>query len=120
MADLEEMECLHTRHNIWTLEGSEVLPINKTRRFPQQTSQLGPVWIFKVIFNDLMQPGVQFAKICPFMSSSSYVGSWRKTKNFKTPPKMAEVRIIQQVPARMWNLEDLRIPNKRKKSPQVT
>jgi len=47
MAGLGEKECLRTRHNIWTLEGAEVLPLTKTRRSTPQSPQSGPIWVSK-------------------------------------------------------------------------
>jgi len=37
VVDVGDTECLWTRHNLWMLEGAEVLPITKTRRPTPQT-----------------------------------------------------------------------------------
>lgn len=64
VSGLGETECLQTRCNIRRLEGAEALPVFKTRRPSSRTPQLGPIQVSrKQMFNDIIQTGVQFAKI---------------------------------------------------------
>ena len=62
VADLGETDRLRTRSNIQLVEEAEVLPV--TKKAITRHSQLGPVRVSqKQMFNDLIQAGVQFAKI---------------------------------------------------------
>jgi len=64
VANFGEGEHLRTRHNVWVVEGAEVLPLIKTRRAAPRAPRLGPIQVCqKQMFNDLIWAGVAFAKI---------------------------------------------------------
>ena len=78
--------------------------------------------IQKQMFNDLIAPGVQFAKT-DCQPNHVLFQLWRQleeNKKCQNTSKKAGVRIIGQVPVRTWNLEDSIVTNKKKKTPQVT
>lgn len=123
VSDLGETECLQTRRNIWTLEGVEILPVTKTRRLTPWTPQLGPVRVFwKQMFNDLIQVGVQIAKI-DHQPNHVFLQLWRQLKGnqrFQNHPQNLGENYTDKLPTATWNLEYFMVPCKRKKPPQVT
>ncbi len=74
------------------------------------------------MFNDLIQAGVQFAKT-DGQPNHVLLQLWRQLKNnqkFQNYSKKPGVRTIDKLPTTTWNLEDILVPRRRKKLPQVT
>ena len=123
VADLGETERLLTRCNIQMLEEAEVLPVTKTKMPVTRAPQSGPIRVSrKQMFNDLIQAGVQFAKI-DCQPNHVLLQLWRQLKDnqkFENYPKKPRVRVIERIPTTTWNLEGFIFPNRKKKPPRVS